>query len=86
MEISISEVYKPNLKSQICCSVFFLRFSPHGCNGGHAPSHHQNRPNGQGGELGDSLSFIPVALALVVAFLMGGLGEVTGAMIAGARR
>ncbi len=37
-------------------------------------------------ELGDSLSFVPVALALVIAFLMGGLGGVTGTMIAGARR
>jgi hypothetical protein len=63
-----------------------LRFSPHGYNGGHAPPQHQNRPNGQGGELGDSLSFVPVALALVVAFLMGRLGGVSGAMIAGARR
>ena len=37
-------------------------------------------------ELGDSLSFVPVALALVTAFLMGGLGGVTGGMIAGVRR
>lgn len=37
-------------------------------------------------ELGDSLSFVPIVLALVMAFLMGGLGGVTGAMIAGARR
>ncbi len=37
-------------------------------------------------ELGDALAFLPVVLALVIAFLMGGLGGVTGAMIAGARR
>ncbi len=37
-------------------------------------------------ELGDALSFVPVALALVMAFLMGGLGGVSGAMIAGAKR
>jgi hypothetical protein len=37
-------------------------------------------------ELGDSLAFVPVVLALVIAFLMGGLGGVTGAMIAGVRR
>jgi hypothetical protein len=34
-------------------------------------------------ELGDTLAFLPVVLALVIAFLMGGLGGVTGAMIAG---
>ena len=34
-------------------------------------------------ELGDALAFLPVVLALVIAFLMGGLGGVTGAMIAG---
>lgn len=34
-------------------------------------------------ELGDALAFVPVVLALVIAFLMGGLGGVTGAMIAG---
>ncbi|MBI3760922.1 MAG: hypothetical protein HY260_03545 [Chloroflexi bacterium] len=32
-------------------------------------------------ELGDSLAFVPVALALMIAFLLGGLGGVTGALI-----
>ena len=64
----------------------FLHFSPHGYNSGHAPPTASKPLNGQDGELGDSLSFVPVVLALVIAFLMGGLGGVTDAMIAGARR
>ena len=37
-------------------------------------------------ELGDSLAFVPVVLVLVIAFLMGGLGGVTSAMIAGVQQ